>query len=195
MSNAQRKVTVKWRYAILRMHEVFAQVAPHLSDVDYTRFTESLKGVFVDNYATVPHDSVRRLMALHEAGKLTVRSLDKGARVDTWAAPGGGDVMGGNYLHSFPPFSLKRPGQQVASAKEFPFPSLRRQGVIQDVETDDTSDAKRGIAVDGAYHPISAFEPCDRLFCLSLPFLLGQHPFAQGITSSAEMGGRGGQVN
>jgi hypothetical protein len=25
------------------------------------------------------------------------------------------------------------------------------------------------------------------LFCLSLPFLLGQHPFAQGITSSAEM--------
>jgi hypothetical protein len=25
------------------------------------------------------------------------------------------------------------------------------------------------------------------LFCLSLPFLLGEHPFAQGITSSAEM--------
>jgi uncharacterized NAD(P)/FAD-binding protein YdhS len=186
VSNAQRKVTVKWRYAILRMHEVFAQVAPHLSDVDYTRFTESLKGVFVDNYATVPHDSVRRLMALHEAGKLTVRSLDRGARVDTWAAPGGATLWEGTTCTHFPVF-IEATGQQVASAKEFPFPSLRRQGVIQDVETDDTSDAKRGIAVDGAYHPISAFEPCDRLFCLSLPFLLGQHPFAQGITSSAEM--------
>jgi uncharacterized NAD(P)/FAD-binding protein YdhS len=32
-----------------------------------------------------------------------------------------------------------------------------------------------------------SFEPSHRLFCLSLPFLLGQHPFAQCITSSAEM--------
>jgi hypothetical protein len=41
--------------------------------------------------------------------------------------------------------------------------------------------------MDDAYHPISAIVPSHRLFCLSLPFVLGQHPFAQGITSSAEM--------
>jgi hypothetical protein len=78
-------------------------------------------------------------------------------------------------------------GQQVSSAKDFPFPSLRRQGVIQDVKTEGHGEAKRGIAIDGDFHPISACEPSDRLFCLSLPFLLGQHPFAQGITSSAAM--------
>jgi hypothetical protein len=86
----------------------------------------------------------------------------------------------------FPAF-IEAMGQQVSSAKDFPFPSLRRQGVIQDVKPDDQSEAKRGIAIDGDFHPISACEPSHRLFCLSLPFLLGQHPFAQGITSSAEM--------
>ena len=36
---------------------------------------------------------------------------------------------------------------------------------------------------------VDATLPLDRLFCLSLPFLMGRHPFAQGITSSHEMGG------
>ena len=45
----------------------------------------------------------------------------------------------------------------------------------------------RGLAIDGQYHPINHLASGDRLFCLSLPYLLGQHPFAQGITSSAEM--------
>ena len=37
--------------------------------------------------------------------------------------------------------------------------------------------------------PVDAPLPLDRLFCLTLPFLMGRHPFAQGITSSHEMGG------
>jgi hypothetical protein len=94
--------------------------------------------------------------------------------------------MDGKNRTHFPAF-IEATGQRVASAQDFPFPSLLRQGVIQDVKTDAESEAKRGIAIDGAYHPISAFQSSHRLFCLSLPFLLGQHPFAQGITSSAEM--------
>jgi hypothetical protein len=85
----------------------------------------------------------------------------------------------------FPAF-IEAMGQQVSSAKDFPFPSLRRQGVVNDVQTDGR-EATRGIAIDGDFHPISACEPSHRLFCLSLPFLLGEHPIAQGITSSAEM--------
>jgi uncharacterized NAD(P)/FAD-binding protein YdhS len=186
VANAEGKSTVKWRYAILRMHEVFGLLAPHLSDADYVRFSDTLKVVFVDNYATVPHDSVRRLLALHAAGKLAVKKLDDGVRVNTWSSRGGATLLDGRNSVHFPVF-IEATGQQVSSAKDFPFPSLRRQGVIQDVETDSDSDANRGIAIDGAFHPISAFEPSHRLFCLSLPFLLGQHPFAQGITSSAEM--------
>jgi len=186
VKNAGLRVTVKWRYAILRMHEVFGLLAPYLSDLDFTRFSDTLKTVFVDNYATVPHESIQRLLALHAAGKLVVTKLQDGARVDTWSSSGGAVLQEGKNRVHFPAF-IEAMGQQVSSAKDFPFPSLRRQGVIQDVKPDGESDAHRGIAVDGEFHPISACEPSHRLFCLSLPFLLGQHPFAQGITSSAEM--------
>jgi uncharacterized NAD(P)/FAD-binding protein YdhS len=186
VKNAGLRFTVKWRYAILRMHEVFGVLPPHLSDLDFARFSATLKTVFVDNYATVPHESIRRLLALHAAGKLVVTRLEDGARVDTWSSSGGAMLQDSRGRVRFPAF-IEAMGQQVSSAKDFPFPSLRQQGVIQDVKTDGQSNAKRGIAIDGDFHPISACESSDRLFCLSLPFLLGQHPFAQGITSSAEM--------
>ena len=186
VKNSERTHTVKWRYAILRLHEVFGMLAPHLSDLDFVRFSDTLKTVFVDNYATVPHDSIRRLLALHAAGKLSVHKLEDGVRLDTWSSSQGVTLFDGKRRIHFPAF-IEATGQQVSSAKDFPFPSLRRQGVIQDVQVDDDSEAKRGIAIDGSFHPISSFEPSHRLFCLSLPFLLGQHPFAQGITSSAEM--------
>jgi hypothetical protein len=143
-----------------------------------------LKTVFVDNYATVPHESIRRLLALHAAGKLVVTQLEDGARVDTWSSGAGATVQDTRGHVHFPAF-IEAMGQKVSGAKDFPFPSLRRQGVIQDVRS--RSEAGRGIAMDGDFHPISVCEPSHRLFCLSLPFLLGQHPFAQGITSSAEM--------
>jgi len=185
VKNAELKFTVKWRYAILRMHEVFGLLAPYLSDLDFTRFSDTLKTVFVDNYATVPHESIRRLLALHAAGKLAVNKLEEGSRVDTWSARRGAMLQDRSSRLHFPAF-IEAMGQQVSNAKDFPFPSLRRQGVIRDVKTDGR-EANRGIAVDGDFHPISACEPSRRLFCLSLPFLLGEHPFAQGITSSAEM--------
>jgi uncharacterized NAD(P)/FAD-binding protein YdhS len=186
VENSERKFTVKWRYAILRMHEVFGTLASHLSDEDFVRFSNTLKTVFVDNYATVPHDSIKRLLALHAAGKLAVNKLADGVCLDIWSSNEGAVLVDGKNRTHFPAF-IEATGQQVSSAKEFPFPSLRRQKVIQDVESDGEIEAKRGIAIDGDYHPISACEPSHRLFCLSLPFLLGQHPFAQGITSSAEM--------
>jgi hypothetical protein len=112
--------------------------------------------------------------------------LENGVRVDTTSLSAGATILSGNERVHNPAF-IEATGQQVASAKDFPFPSLLRQGVIQDTETHGDTCLRRGIAMDGAYHPISAIVPSHRLFCLSLPFLLGQHPFAQGITSSAEM--------
>ena len=69
--------TVPWRYAILRMHEPIGQIVPHLMAEGHKQFQKYLKSVFVDNYATVPHESIERMLALHEAGKLDVLQLGK----------------------------------------------------------------------------------------------------------------------
>ena len=186
IANFASEFTVAWRYAILRMHEVFEIIVPDLCDVDFERFSQTLKPVFVDNYATVPHESVSRLLALHASQKLAIEKLEGGLRIDTRSPNQGAVVSRGKAQRHFPAF-IEATGQRVLSAKDFPFPSLRSQGVVQDVQTSGKVKPGRGIAVDSEFHPISSYESSDRLFCLSIPFLLGQHPFAQGITSSAAM--------
>lgn len=93
----------------------------------------------------------------------------------------------GDQERSYPVF-IEAMGQKPLPAKEFPFPSLLRQGIIHDVATPTGVRTSRGIAIDDQFHPISDDIPDDQLFCLSLPFILGRHPFHQGITSSHEMG-------
>jgi uncharacterized NAD(P)/FAD-binding protein YdhS len=190
--NYRDKVTVPWRYAILRMHEVVELLVPHFEEQDYERFSRYFKPVFVDDYATVPHKSIKRLLALHRAGKLDVLAIGEHYRIDSYRPEGGVVVEFDNTRMVFPAF-IEAMGQKALPAKEFPFPSLRRQGIIHDIEGQKGTAAVRGIAIDDEYHPISDDIPHDQLFCLSLPFILGRHPFHQGITSSHEMGARVGE--
>ncbi len=183
--NYARKHTVAWRYAILRMHEVLALVVPHLDSRDYLRFVRHFKPLFVDDYATVPHKSIRRMLALHRAGKLDIEAIGDDYRIEP-SDSGAILVKNGERRH-FPVF-IEATGQRPLDAAAFPFPSLRRQGLIIDAAPDGDRTAKRGIAIDELFHPVSQDISEDRLFCLSLPFLLGRHPFIQGITSSHEIG-------
>ncbi|RZJ93546.1 MAG: FAD-dependent oxidoreductase, partial [Brevundimonas sp.] len=64
-ANHEARVTVPWRDAILRMHEVVAAIVPHLDDSSFQRFSRDFKPVFVDAYGAVPHESVERMLALH----------------------------------------------------------------------------------------------------------------------------------
>nr|WP_315382859.1 FAD/NAD(P)-binding protein [uncultured Sphingomonas sp.] len=177
--------TVPWRYAILRMHEVLALIAPHLDEEALARFNGVLKPVFVDAYATVPHLSIERMLALHRAGRLEVIALGQGSNIDTKAERGAVVTVGGWRRH-FPVF-IDATGQHPLGAEAFPFPTLLEQGVVQDAAQADGAGIK-GIVVDAQFHPVSAHPARERLFCLSIPFLLQRHPFLQGITSSHEMG-------
>jgi uncharacterized NAD(P)/FAD-binding protein YdhS len=188
VKNLRESVTVAWRYAILRMHEVIELLAPHLNDDEYERFSCYFKTIFADDYATIPHESIRRLLALGECDKLRIVALNDKGRIDTTTVEQGAAVTIGADSMNFHAF-IEATGQKVLGADDFPFPSLRRSGVIQDASDSEGNGVKRGIAIDGQFHPISAYYSSAKLFCLSLPFLLGQHPFAQGITSSAEMAG------
>lgn len=185
--NYANKVTVAWRYAILRMHEVIEVLVPHLEAQDYERFSRFFKPVFVDDYATVPHKSINRMLALHKAGKLDILALGDNYHIDSYRAEGGAKVEHEGQVHSFDVF-IEAMGQKPLPAKEFPFPSLIRQGIIHDYVENGAKRPARGIAIDDAFHPMSEDIPHDRLFCLSLPFILGRHPFHQGITSSHDMG-------
>jgi hypothetical protein len=51
-ANYAEPVTVQWRYAILRMHEVLALVVPHVGDDSLQWFNRYLKPVFADEYLT-----------------------------------------------------------------------------------------------------------------------------------------------
>ncbi|HUD92579.1 FAD/NAD(P)-binding protein [Sphingobium sp.] len=185
--NYARHHTVAWRYAILRMHEVIELLVPHLNDEDFERFSRLLKPVFVDDYATVPHESIRRMLALHEAGKLDVRAVGEDYRIDSHKPQAGAVLdVGAETIH-FPVF-IEATGQRALAAKDFPFPSLREQGIVRDVPQTGKSGPRRGIVIDDEFHPVSPDIPADQLFCLSLPFLMGRHPFVQGITSAHAMG-------
>ena len=59
---------------------------------------------------------------------------------------------------------------------------------MRDVAPANGDGPSRGIVIDDEFHPVSEDIPDDQLFCLSLPFLMGRHPFIQGITSAHEMG-------
>jgi uncharacterized NAD(P)/FAD-binding protein YdhS len=185
--NYERKHTVPWRYAILRMHEVLALIVPYLDAEEYRRFARHFKPVFVDDYATVPHESIQRMLALHRAGKLDVFAIGDDYRIDSHRPEGGAVVTAVGERHAFPIF-IEATGQRPLQAKSFPFPSLLQQGIVRDAQPGAPASASRGIAIDDQFHPVSDAIPEDQLFCLSLPFLLGRHPFIQGITSSHEMG-------
>lgn len=186
-ANYESSVVVRWRYAILRMHEVVELLVPYLEGNDYQRFLKFFKPIFVDDYATVPHKTIKRLLALHRAGKLDVVALGEHYQVDTYRVEGGARLeFAEGKSRDFPVF-IEAMGQKALAAKDFPFPSLVRQGIIHDVPSAG-SQSGRGIAIDSHFHPLSDSIPAHQLFCLSLPFILGRHPFHQGITSSHEMG-------
>lgn len=187
-ANYAAEHTVAWRYAILRMHEVLELVVPHLDDDEFARFTRHLSPVFTDDYATVPHESIRRLLALHRAGRLDVIAVGEDYTIDH-SGPDGGAVLTRNGARTHFQIFVEAMGQRALTARDFPFPSLHRHGIVQDVAPSDGNGPSRGIAVDEDYHPISDEIPEDQLFCLSLPFLMGRHPFVQGLTSAHSIGG------
>lgn len=194
--NKENRHTIAWRYAILRMHEVVGRAVPHLNQKDLERFHASLKSIFVDDYATVPAQSIQRLLALRRAGRLDILKLGSdyqldGDRVERGAALqfGGKDVV-------FEAF-IDATGQSSMSCENIPFPSLIEQGVVNAATTpirmrivsDGESFTRTGgVDLDDAFRPVFPQNFCSELYCAAISFLLHKLPFVQGITSSRDIG-------
>ncbi|EOC9364830.1 FAD-NAD(P)-binding protein [Enterobacter asburiae] len=173
--NKRERRTVAWRYAVLRLHEVVQEIVPHLDEEDRERFKQGLARVFIDNYAAIPPQSIRRLLALREAGIISVAALG-----DDYALDVGSDrtvITTKETVYRFDVFIDAR-GQKPLKTKDLPFPTLRKQleatgEEIPDVGEDYTlkaPDTVRGRIAFGA-----------------IPWLMHDRPFVQGLAECAEI--------
>lgn len=197
-ANKASKTTVAWRYAILRMHEIVLKAVPKFNDADLKRFHQHFKTLFVDDYATVPHQSIERLLALHRAGRLSVLKLGSDYSLETDNVERGAAVGIEGECHAFESF-IDATGQHAVTAWDLPFKSLIGQGLVREARTEKASNvlaadedtavvATGGIDLDDKFRPKFEQPLCRNLYCVSIPFLLHKLPFVQGITSAEELG-------
>lgn len=174
--NKRDRRTVPWRYTVLRLHEAVQEIVPHLSEQDRERFNHGLARVFIDNYAAIPSQSIRRLLALREAGIISILELGNNyemalkedrtvinARGETW---------------TFDTFIDAR-GQKPLKTKDLPFPMLRKQLESAGEDIPDVGD------------DYTLLEPeylRGRIAFGALPYLMHDQPFVQGLVVSAEIG-------
>lgn len=173
--NKEARITVAWRYALLRMHEVVEDIVPQLADRDRDRFDQGLKKVFVDNYAAVPSESIRRILALRDAGVLSIMALGQDYQMTRQ-----GDrtlVTVGDQTRCYDVFIDAR-GQKPMSSADIPFPTLRH--ALQQAGHEFPE-----VAED--YGLIDTPGYAGRIALGSIPYLMHDRPFVQGITACAEI--------
>ncbi len=153
--NKREHHTVPWRYAILRLHEAIETVVPQFNDADSRRFRQGLARVFIDNYAAIPPESIRRLLALHRAGILRILTL--GEDYELQREPDRTLIVHHRQRCEFDVFIDAR-GQKALKTRDLPFPSLRQQLLaygddIPDVGDDYTLQRRRQCAAGSPSAP------------------------------------------
>ncbi|EOZ9385124.1 FAD-NAD(P)-binding protein [Enterobacter bugandensis] len=173
--NKRERRTVAWRYTVLRLHEVVQEIVPHLNEEDKERFKQGLARVFIDNYAAIPPQSIRRLLALREAGIISVAALG-----DDYTLDAGSDrtvITTKESVYRFDVFIDAR-GQKPLKTKDLPFPTLRKQlaetgDEIPDVGEDYTLKAPETVR--------------GRIAFGAIPWLMHDSPFVQGLAECGEI--------
>ena len=165
------KHTVPWKYAILRMHEVFEHAVRHFGAEDSSRFHGGMRKIFIDNYAAIPPESVSRLIAMHDAGVLDVVALGSDYEVRKDERP---MLVTGDEPRLFDAL-IDATGEAAGSIEDLPFPGIReafsRQLKKQRKRFDPETLPRHG----GVY-------------LAALPYLLVERPFVQGLVSCHDIG-------
>lgn len=174
--------TVPWRYTLLRCHEAFGSCVADFSADEIARFNKGMKRVFADNYAAVPHLSIERLLALHEAGVLAIAKLSSDYRMSVRGQSCRIDTAGS--IMQFDRMYDAR-GQAASTDEDLPFPSLR---FLLAANRMAEGREPNSVQVEEDYRVSSGINATSNIWCLSIPFLLKDKPFVQGLTSCWDMG-------
>lgn len=174
--NKRDQRTVPWRYTILRLHEVIEDIFPYLDESDAKRFSDGLAKVFIDNYAAIPSQSIRRLLALHKAGIISILALGEDYTLHRQQPKTLIETKGKNL--AFDVFIDAR-GQKALKTKDLPFPRLRQQIQSSEDEIPELGDD---------YTLLSPESARGRIAFGALPYLMHDQPFVQGLTVCADIG-------
>jgi uncharacterized NAD(P)/FAD-binding protein YdhS len=192
-ANARARKTVAWRYAILRMHEVFGDAVKLMTERERKRFSSGLKQVFIDNYAAVPPLSIERLLAMRDASRLHILRLGNDYNLQSDDQTGLTMIEADGRRNVFD-IMVDARGQPALTLQELPFPTLRLQIIANErgndpsFSADDVSDLlASGVEVGDAFELNDGLYSLSRIYCLSIPHLLKLHPFIQGLTSCNDL--------
>ena len=162
-----RQETVPSRYALLRGHEAFELVMPHLTAPEWDRFRSHLLPVFADCYAAVPHLSLDRLAALRAAGVIDIIDCGDDAVFSGDAQIGVTVTIGGQALQF--DCMIDARGQKAAGVDALPFSGLVR--ALQDPK----AELAESFELDLLPHFSRG------AYCLAMPQVLVKRPFSQGL--------------
>ncbi len=174
VASIEEKETQHHRYALLRGHESFEPILEHLDDDDWQTLSTKLLSVFGDCYAAIPHVSVRRILALYDAGVLDIiptgpdgsfsNAGDRAVIVSTID----GDIRFDALIDAR--------GQAAAPLADLPFPHLTAALIGPDAKLVEPFQLDLGDDHQAA------------VYCLAMPQILDRHPFSQGLPNCAELG-------
>lgn len=179
---SENKDTPAWRIVILKAHEIFATVITLLTPHDLSRLHRGLKRVFTDNYAAVPHLSIERMLALHDAGVVDVVAL--GSDYDIRPERSAWRVQSPAWSARLDELIDAR-GPQAAALTLFPFPTLRLQLCASALE--ESQDWRDGINPAPDLTASEQDPALRNVHLCALPFLLRNRPFVQGLVECAAM--------
>ncbi len=172
-ASMRKKQTIPSRYALLRGHENFEIALPHLDDSEWEQFKEHLLPVFSDCYAALPHLSVARVLAMHEAGVLSIVASGDNATFTT-SSSGKIEVSFDGQQQVFDCMFDAR-GQSSASLSELKFPTL-----VENLDDDSSP-------IVEPFRLALPVQSKARVYCLALPQLLERYPFSQGLPNCYEL--------
>ncbi|WP_439149872.1 FAD/NAD(P)-binding protein [Sulfitobacter sp.] len=174
VKSKETRETQHHRYALLRGHENFELILEHLNEDDWTIFNEKLMPVFGDCYAAIPHISVRRVLALYDAGVLRIAPTGTESSIKNNAAGGvtvttvDGDIDVDALIDAR--------GQASAGLPDLPFASLVDALADPDSNLMEPFRLDLTDAADGS------------VYCLAMPQILKRHPFSQGLPNCDDLG-------
>ncbi|RYY55978.1 MAG: hypothetical protein EOO09_08480 [Chitinophagaceae bacterium] len=125
--------SVHWKELLATLSFAMNYPAKHFSAEDMQRLKKTLMPLISVVIAFVPQDSVKELMALHEAGVLELKDVDTDSKIEP--AEGGGIIYhyGEGKQAIFKTF-VNGTGQPPLDMKDFPFQSLVEDGTLSQAE-------------------------------------------------------------